>query len=507
MIKYLKYFFIFVVIFAAGQFNFCNNTVLADNVSSVSQGQLTSTDDKDTSEIVAQNTANSLKAEQTTTQTSIVNAGDLNNIPLNKVWEIRLSQSVTLMAAQNSVKIIEKNNGNEIPTSITLSENDFCINVTPVSKYSPSSEYILSVDTNLISKQNKRLRNPVSLNFKTEASKTPVQSITGIDDISVSINKGDSYTLPDTVTANMSDGTKMQVSVTWDKSFDASLAAGTYTYQGSVSGYSNKVKLNLTINNKTVIPPTVKNKTDATFAWIWQLQDQVDEYGGINNFILRLKSLGISNICIKYHEGSGTTGGGVNFKSDFLKYVDDFKKAGFIVGTWGYNYFNYPEAEADLIVDALDNSDYYIFDPEVDVAGKTDQAEQVLQIVRSKKPNAVLGYSSFPIATYHEDIPYSVFNKYCDFAAPQCYWGEMQWSMKNAVDTMLESYKELGLDKPIYPVIQTYNVDYNDLIDYLNYKFDCTGLWSVDNWDSTFTDFQSNRGSGFNNGSWMYERE
>lgn len=499
MIKYLKCLFIFAVIFIACQFN-SHNLVLADSVSSVSQDQMISAED--TSTTVAQVTTNSAIA-----QASIVSSVDLNNVPLDKVWKIKLSQPVSLDAAKNSVKIIDKKTNKELPINITLSENDFYINVATLAQYNPSSEYILSVDTNLISKHNKRLKSPVSLNFKTQAAQTPVAvTITGIDDINVSINKGDSYKLPDQVTANMSDGSKKQVSVTWDKAFDSSLAAGTYTYEGSVSGYDKKVNLKLTINSQTT-PITVKNKTDATFAWIWQLQDQVDKYGGIDNFISKLKSLGISNVCIKYHEGSSPSGGGIAFKDDFLKYVKNFKDAGFTVGTWGYNYFNYPEAEADLIVDALDNSDYYIFDPEVDVAGKTDQAEQVCQLVRSKKPNAVIGYSSFPIATYHEDIPYSVFNKYCDFAAPQCYWGEMQWSMKDAVDTMLSSYKELGLDKPIYPVIQTYNMDYNDLIDYLNYKFDCTGLWSVDDWDSTFTDFQSNRGSQFNNGSWMYQRK
>ena len=496
MIKYLKYPFIAVMIFAACQFN-SHNFVLADSVSSVSQDQVISTED--TSKVMAQGTSNSPTAKSTS-QTSIVNSDDLNNVPLNKVWEVKFSQPVGLEAAKNSVKIIEKNTNKELPISITLSQNDCCINIAPLSKYNPSSEYILSIDANLISKYNKKLKNSVSVTFKTEAL-----TITGIDDINVSINKGDSYKLPDQVAASMSDGSKKQVSVTWDKAFDLSLEAGTYTYQGSVSGYHNKVNLKLTINS--LAPPDItKSKTDATFAWIWQLQNQVDTYGGIDNFISKLKSLGISNVCIKYHEGSSPSGGGVNFKNDFLKYIKNFKDAGFTVGTWGYNYFNYPQAEADLIIDALNNSDYYIFDPEDDVAGKTDQAEQVCQLVRSEKSDAVIGYASYPIATLHEDIPYSVFNKYCDFAAPQCYWGEMQWSMKGAVDGMINSYKELGLDKPIYPVIQTYNVSYYDLIDYLNYNFDCTGLWAVDDWDSTFTDFQSNRGSGFNKGSWMYKR-
>lgn len=234
------------------------------------------------------------------------------------------------------------------------------------------------------------------------------------------------------------------------------------------------------------------------FLWIWQLQKQVNKYGNISNLINKLKSLGVNDVCIKYHEGSSFIGGGINYKADFMSYVKNFKNSGFRVGTWGYNYFNNVTQEINCIKDAISNSDYYIYDPEVDVSNKFSQAEKVCSSIRSACPNSIIGYSSFPIVSLHQDIPYSVFDKYCDFASPQAYWGEMQWNMNKCIDKMVQDHKSYGLNKPIYPSIQTYKVNYNDLVIYLNYKFKYSGLWDFDDIDSTFVDFLNNRSSEIN---------
>lgn len=236
------------------------------------------------------------------------------------------------------------------------------------------------------------------------------------------------------------------------------------------------------------------------FFWIWQLNKQAQKYKGIDGLIAKLKELGVNDVCIKYHEGSSPIGGDINFKADFLSYVNDFKRAGFRVGTWGYNYFNHVEAEANLIIDALNNSDYYIFDPEVDTRNKTDAARRVCQLVRSAKPSAIIGYSTFPIVSYHQDIAYSIFNTFCDFASPQAYWGEMQWSMDRCISQMKVEHEKHSLNKPIYPSIQTYNMNYNDLINYISYGFVNTGFWSLDQTDSTFEDFIKNRHAEFESG-------
>lgn len=225
------------------------------------------------------------------------------------------------------------------------------------------------------------------------------------------------------------------------------------------------------------------------FIWIWQIDNLVNKYGNIDKLISKLKSLNINDVCIKFHEGAGYIGGGVNFRDDFIKYKENFKNAGFKVGTWGYNYFNYIDTEAKIVIEALDNSDYYIFDTEVDVSNKFAAAEIVCKTVRNAHPNAVLGYSSFPIVSLHLDIPYTTFNKYCNFASPQSYWGEMQWDINKCIDKMLLDHKDYGLNLPIYPSIQTYNVSADSYVAYTKYAFNQTGAWSLDDIDSTFESF------------------
>lgn len=225
------------------------------------------------------------------------------------------------------------------------------------------------------------------------------------------------------------------------------------------------------------------------FIWIWKLQSQIDKYGGVDNLIKRLTSLGIKDVCIKYHEGSSAIGGGVNFRLDFIKYKEQLKKAGFKVGTWGYNYFNNVTEEASLIVEALNNSDYYVFDPEVDVIGKANEAEQVCKIVRKNHAKATIGYSSFPIVSYHTDIPYSVFNNYCDFATPQIYWAEMRWDVKKCIDKMTEDHKAYGLNKPIYPSIQIYGCNSDSYEIFRKYGFTNAGAWSLDQLDDIAAKF------------------
>lgn len=174
-----------------------------------------------------------------------------------------------------------------------------------------------------------------------------------------------------------------------------------------------------------------------------------------------------------------------------MKYKANFKNAGFQVGTWGYNYFNHTDTEGKIIIEALDNSDYYVFDTEVDVSNKFTEAETVCISVRNARPNAVLGYSSFPIVSLHLDIPYTVFNKYCNFASPQAYWGEMQWDINKCIDKMLSDHNYYNLNLPIYPTIQTYGVSSDSYVAYSKYVFNKSGAWSLDDMDSTFESFIS----------------
>lgn len=67
-----------------------------------------------------------------------------------------------------------------------------------------------------------------------------------IDDLNVTSTNGDDYSLPETVSALMSDGTTSQVSVTWDYGSQQNTKTGVYVFSGTVERYSKKVKLTLT---------------------------------------------------------------------------------------------------------------------------------------------------------------------------------------------------------------------------------------------------------------------
>jgi hypothetical protein len=191
------------------------------------------------------------------------------------------------------------------------------------------------------------------------------------------------------------------------------------------------------------------------FLWIWN----INSIGTPEQVLAQLNSLGVKDVCIKYHDGYSTS----QFKDNFLKYYPVLKNGGLKVGAWGYNYFNYTDEEANLVIEALNNgADYYIFDAEGEIEGKATQTQYVLNKVRSAKPQAVLGYAPFPYVTYHRTYPYEVFNEYCNFASPQCYAYEIGTSLQDCIQKTLYDFQNANLTLPIYPTFEGYKIgDYS----------------------------------------------
>lgn len=75
----------------------------------------------------------------------------------------------------------------------------------------------------------------------------PVATITDIDDITANVNQNDSYTLPTTVTAKMSDNTTKTLSIVWDPAVVDTSIVGILNFEGTVEGYRKKVILTLTV--------------------------------------------------------------------------------------------------------------------------------------------------------------------------------------------------------------------------------------------------------------------
>lgn len=82
---------------------------------------------------------------------------------------------------------------------------------------------------------------------------TVLPGITSIKDIEANVTQGDQYTLPIEVSAIMSDNSEASVKVIWNVTSVDTSYPGVQNFIGTVEGYSSKVNLKLTVNEKKVI--------------------------------------------------------------------------------------------------------------------------------------------------------------------------------------------------------------------------------------------------------------
>lgn len=78
---------------------------------------------------------------------------------------------------------------------------------------------------------------------------------TKIDDITATSQSESDYSLPETVSAKMSDGTISRIPVIWEYGVQQGNKPGVYVFQGTVDHYSKKVKLTLTVT----VPPQIES--------------------------------------------------------------------------------------------------------------------------------------------------------------------------------------------------------------------------------------------------------
>ncbi|TPG84246.1 endonuclease [Brevibacillus laterosporus] len=82
----------------------------------------------------------------------------------------------------------------------------------------------------------------------TESTGAP--SIVVVDDVTASVRKGAEYTLPATVLASMSNGRKQQVPVSWNPNVADTSSLGTFSFEGTIEGYAQKVRLTLQVTEE-----------------------------------------------------------------------------------------------------------------------------------------------------------------------------------------------------------------------------------------------------------------
>lgn len=226
-----------------------------------------------------------------------------SEVPINKRWKIKFNQPINPESIKDNIKVINKNSRQEISCYTYLDKYNLTVEIIPLSScYNPDSEYLLVIDKGLISKYNKKLINPTTLDFKTDSI------ILGIDNINLIINQEDEYILPDTVSAKMSNETIKDFKVTWDKLLTLTSIPGKYTYYGTVDNYNKKVALNLTISPFQAVSNISNSKRQ-------QSSLQVQLYNYLMNYDNRES---VMKRAIELHDGD-TSNTCVYFASEALR--------------------------------------------------------------------------------------------------------------------------------------------------------------------------------------------
>jgi len=170
-------------------------------------------------------------------------------VATNKVWKVTFDDEIDDKTIDGNVMVLDKATNKELEVKVSLENNNKTIVIA--SDYSTNSNYSLVINKNLKSKNNKGLKAVFSKDFNTDSLASTNANIYMINDITISIEQNESFALPATVDATMSDGTSSSVTVSWDKLLKDTSSPGEYKFYGTVYGYEKKVVLTLTIKDKT----------------------------------------------------------------------------------------------------------------------------------------------------------------------------------------------------------------------------------------------------------------
>jgi hypothetical protein len=232
--------------------------------------------------------------------------------------------------------------------------------------------------------------------------------------------------------------------------------------------------------NSTTSQSAPSSFSNGTYLFIWKA-DQLDN-GDVTTMIQDAKLLGVKGVIIKFANGSvNGDEKSQQYMDQFKKLVGPFKNAGFSVGGWIYQYLTDVNGEVDACSQAVQaGADFIVLDGEGDLSGKNAQVTQFGQLFRAKYPHFPLALSSFAIADYHPEVPYTEYSQFVDAMMPQIYWGEMGRSVTAAFQPSIASYQKFN--KPIFPTGQLYTTTSQDKTEFIQLCKNA-GISSVSWWD------------------------
>lgn len=178
--------------------------------------------------------------------------------------------------------------------------------------------------------------------------------------------------------------------------------------------------------------------------WIWVLENGLTPEAAVNTSLY----LGLTGIIVKAFDGSRT---GL-FMEQFKAIAPLAKKAGLVLGAWGYSYGRNIPGEVRAALEAIaEGADWLVIDAEGEYenpAGKEAAMELGKQLLRTSQGVPVT-YSTFALPEYHPNFPYAEFSQFTQACLPQIYWRLMSTSVESAVISSVKSLKQFGEVAPV----------------------------------------------------------
>lgn len=138
------------------------------------------------------------------------NMNSKKDVAVSKSWTVSFNKPLsTATVNTTNIKVVGENN-KYIDIKVSLANNNKNVIVEPVKNYEYSKNYTLIVTANVKSADGKPLSSEVRMDFNTESA--PILKIASVQDITVNLEEGGTYTFPKTVQATISDNSKRSTS-------------------------------------------------------------------------------------------------------------------------------------------------------------------------------------------------------------------------------------------------------------------------------------------------------